>query len=140
VDGVKVLFVTGFGPIVRDDASRAFYADHLGIELKEEHGYRHTETLDGVKAFALWPLSQAAESCFGTKEWPGDKPVPHAWLEFDVENIETATAALKSQGYDLITEAKVEPWGQTVTRLLSPEGILVALAVTPWLREEANTP
>ena len=139
MEGIKVLFVTGFGPIVRDDASRAFYEDTLGIEFQEEHDYRHTESLEGAKTFALWPLSQAAESCFGSKDWPADKTVPHAWLEFDVEDIATATAALKSQGYELITEAKVEPWGQTVTRLLSPEGILVALARTPWMRPGAST-
>ncbi|PLP37801.1 glyoxalase, partial [Klebsiella variicola] len=28
------------------------------------------------------------------------------------------------------------PWGQTVTRLLSPEGLLAGLTVTPWLRAE----
>ena len=27
-----------------------------------------------------------------------------------------------------------EPWGQTVTRLLSPEGILIGITLTPWLR------
>jgi len=139
VDGIKVLFVTGFGAIVRDDASRAFYEDALGIEFQEEHDYRHTESLEGAKTFALWPLSQAADSCFGSKDWPADKPVPHAWLEFDVEDIAAATAALKSQGYDLITEAKVEPWGQTVTRLLSPEGILVALALTPFMRDKGSS-
>jgi len=50
--------------------------------------------LDGVKHFALWPLAQAAESCFGTDQWPGDLSVPQAWIEFDVEDIEKATAEL----------------------------------------------
>jgi hypothetical protein len=30
---------------------------------------------------------------------------------------------------------KKEPWGQTVTRLLSPEGLLVGLTYTPSMRE-----
>jgi hypothetical protein len=31
----------------------------------------------GVRHFALWPLSTAAESCFGTGAWPDDTPAPH---------------------------------------------------------------
>ena len=26
-----------------------------------------------------------------------------------------------------------EPWGQTTSRLLSPEGILVGITYTPWM-------
>lgn len=80
--------------------------------------------LEGVKHFALWPLAQAAESCFGTDQWPGNVPVPQGWIEFDVEDIEKATAELKSQGYKLLVATRKEPWGQTVTRLLRPEGLL----------------
>lgn len=36
---VKVLFVTGLGPIVGDvAASRRFYSESLGIQFKEEGG------------------------------------------------------------------------------------------------------
>jgi hypothetical protein len=54
----KVLFIAGFGPIVRDEAaSRKLYGHALGIPFKEEKGgYLHTETLNGAKSFALWPL------------------------------------------------------------------------------------
>ena len=64
---VKILFVAGFGPIVRDTSeSRKLYGEVLGIPFKEESdSYLHTETLQGAKTFALWPLSQAAQSCFG---------------------------------------------------------------------------
>ena len=34
----------------------------------------------------------------------------------------------------LLSRAQNEPWGQIVTRLLSPEGILVAVTVTPGMR------
>ena len=66
-DNVKILFVAGFGPIVRDTSeSRKLYGEVLGISFKEESGsYLHTEALEGAKTFALWPLSQAAQSCFG---------------------------------------------------------------------------
>lgn len=132
----KILFVAGFGPVVRDLAeSHRFYPDVLGLSFLREGDYLHTDKLDGVKHFALWPLSQAAQSCFRSDAWPTDLPVPQAWLEFDVDDIDRATAELKKSGYTLLTEAKEEPWGQIVTRLLSPEGLLVAVTVTPAMRE-----
>src|SRR5690348_4277233 len=75
-DPIRILFVAGFGPVVPDAAtSRALYGDALGIRFKEEDGlYLHTESLSGVKTFALWPLSQAAESCFGAPSWPPEIP------------------------------------------------------------------
>jgi len=138
---IKVLFITGFGPIVRDPPeSRKFYRDVLGIPfdvVKEESAdYLHTEALPGAKTFALWPLSQAAYSCFGSFSWPERIPVPQAWLEFDVENVEAATAELQARGYLVLVKNKKEPWGQTVTRLVSPEGLLLAVTFTPSMRKE----
>ncbi|MDB5010070.1 MAG: glyoxalase/bleomycin resistance protein/dioxygenase [Mucilaginibacter sp.] len=134
---IEVLFIVGFGPIVQDPAaSRKFYSEALGLPFKEDtNGYLHTGELDGVKHFALWPLAQAAESCFGTDQWPGNLPVPQAWVEFDVEDIEKATAELKSQGYKLLVAAQKEPWDQVVTRLLGPEGLLVGITYTPSMRK-----
>jgi catechol 2,3-dioxygenase-like lactoylglutathione lyase family enzyme len=134
---IEVLFVAGFGPIARDPAaSRKFYSEALALQFTEDaNGYLHTGALDGVKHFALWPLTQAAESCFGRDQWPGDLPVPQAWIEFDVENIEKATAELKSQGYKLLVATRKEPWGQVVTRLLGPEGLLVGITHTPAMRK-----
>ena len=134
---IDVLFVAGFGPIVRDPAaSRKFYSHALGLPFKEDpSGYLHTGDLDGVKHFALWPLAQAAQSCFGTDQWPANLPVPQAWIEFDVVNIERATAELKSQGYKLLVGMRKEPWGQVVTRLLGPEGLLVGITHTPSMRK-----
>ena len=135
----KVLFVAGFGPIVRDAGrSRALYRKQLGIPFEEVDGYLHTEKLPGAYAFALWPLEQAAQSCFGSPRWPRKYPVPQAWLEFDVEDVPKMTRELKSRGYQLLVESREEPWGQTVTRLLSPEGLLVGVTRTPWLRKRAR--
>src|SRR5579871_5297958 len=120
---IKVLFVAGFGPIVREPiASRALYSDALGIGFKEEKdGYLHTEALPGVKTFALWPLAQAAQACFGKNSWPSEIPAPQAWLEFDVEDVAAATAELESQGHRMVVKNKKEPWGQTVSRFITPE-------------------
>jgi hypothetical protein len=43
-------------------------------------------------------------------------------MEFDVEDVQAATAELEEQGYTLLVAARTEPWGQIVTRLLSPLG------------------
>jgi len=137
---MKPAFVAGFGPIVRDtDASRTFWGEGLGIKLEEASpGYWTNDDLEGVKAFALWPLSQAAESCFGTDAWPADLPEPQAWMELDVEtadDVAPATAQMAERGHRILINAKLEPWGQTVSHLLSPEGILVGIVYTPWMHE-----
>ena len=135
---VGILFVTGFGPIVADPStSRLLYGDTLGIAFKEEKdGYLHTESLQGAKTFALWPLSQAAQACFGTASWPPGIPTPQAWLEFDVEHVEEATAALEEQGYRMLVKNRKEPWGQMVSRFLSPEGLLLGVSYTPFFRDQ----
>ncbi len=134
---INVQFIAGFGPIVRDTTqSRKLYSDTLGIPFKQESGeYLHTEAVEGAKTFALWPLSQAAKSCFGKDSWPDSVPVPQAWLEFDVDNVQEATAALETQGYRILVKSKKEPWGQTVSRFVSPEGLLVGITFTPAMRE-----
>jgi hypothetical protein len=135
---MKVLFIAGFGPIATDPGeSRKLYEQALGIGFKVEDGdYRHTEELKGANTFAVWPLAQAAESCFGTSEWPADIPRPQAWLEFDVDDVAAATGELKQRGYRVLVENRTEPWGQVVTRLISPEGLLVGVTMTPWMRDK----
>jgi catechol 2,3-dioxygenase-like lactoylglutathione lyase family enzyme len=133
---MKPSFVAGFGPIVRDVAgSLAFYETGLGIALEQAApDYWTTEGLDGVKAFALWPLSQAAESCFGQDTWPEEIPTPQAWLEIDVESpeaVESAIAEMEAAGHRVLRGTHVEPWGQTTARLTSPEGLLIGITYTP---------
>jgi hypothetical protein len=138
IGNFKVLFVAGFGPIVREaTASRRLYCQILDISFKEEKdGYLHTEALTGAKTFALWPLWQAAQSCFGKDSWPDEIPPPQAWLEFDVDSVEKATAELESRGFRMLVKNKKEPWGQTVSRFVTPEGLLVGITFTPSMREE----
>ncbi len=134
---MKILFVAGFGPVSSDmPKSRSLYVETLGIDFKQETGgYLHTDGLEGCKAFAIWPLEQAAESCFGTSRWPDDTPKPSAWLEFDVDDVEAATEELKQKGWRVLLENKLEPWGQRVSRFLDPDGTLVAVTYSPWMRE-----
>jgi catechol 2,3-dioxygenase-like lactoylglutathione lyase family enzyme len=135
---MKISFVAGFGPIVRDvDAGRAFWGAGLGIELKQAApDYWTNDDLDGVKAFGVWPLSQAAQSCFGADSWPEEIPTPQAWIEFDVDSpdaVPDAVAELEAAGHRVLRGAEEEPWGQTTSRVLSPEGLLVRVTYTPWM-------
>lgn len=135
---MRIVFVAGFGPVVRESAaSRAFWQESLGIELEEAApDYFSSDDLDGVRAFALWRLEDAATSCFGRPDWPAELPVPQAWIEFDVESREAvaeAAAELEATGHRLLVAAKDEEWGQTVSRLQSPEGLLVGVTYTPWM-------
>lgn len=136
---MKVLIVAGFGPVVPDmNVSRAFYVEALGLPLQGDESYLSAHSVDGVKHFALWPLAGAAQSCFGTEAWPRELPVPQGWIEFDVDDIAAATEELEAKGYQALVSAKTEPWGQTVTRLLGPEGLLVGITCTPELRTESR--
>lgn len=131
---MKVLFVAGVAPIVRDGAaSRRFYIEGLGLPL-EGDDYVHTDRLEGVKHFGLWPLADAARSCFETDRWPADIPAPQGVIELEVEDVSAAAAELAAKGYRMLTGVKTEPWGQVVARLLSPEGLLIGLTYTPWMR------
>jgi predicted enzyme related to lactoylglutathione lyase len=134
---MRILFIAGFGPIPDDLApSKKLYSEDLEIQFNEyDGGYMHAQKVDGCKGFAIWPLTLAAEDCFGTKTWPEGTPKPQAWLEFEVEDVKEASEEMKKKGYQLLVDSFKEPYGQTVTRFLSPEGILVGLVITPWLRE-----
>ena len=142
---MKVGFVAGFGPIIRDaDAARAFWRDGLGIKFEEPApGYFTNDSLEGVKAFAMWPLTQAAEATFGSSKWPDDLPTPQAWMELDVESAKAVSAAIAEMagaGHRVLRHAHEEPWGQTTARLLSPEGLLIGITFTPWMRDHSHEP
>jgi catechol 2,3-dioxygenase-like lactoylglutathione lyase family enzyme len=137
---MNIRFVASFSPIVRDvEATRALYRDAVGIAFEGEVGdYLFTEKLDGVKHFGLWPLDQAAEACFGTPEWPAGVTTPQASIEFEVDDVPAAAAELQAAGYELIHEARTEPWGQTIARLLDPNGLIVGVCVTPGLADVSS--
>lgn len=134
---MQVEFVASFSPIVHDvAAARALYSGALGVAFEGGDGdYAFTEQLDGVKHLGLWPLSHAAEACFGTSTWPADVPRPQASIEFEVGDVAAAAAELLERGHQLLHGPRTEPWGQTIARLLSADGLLVAVCNTPHLRD-----
>jgi|GEM_PF-2169245 hypothetical protein len=121
---MKVLFISSMAIVAPDPAeSRKLFIDALGLPLKRHEGddYYFSESIGGSKHFGVWPLSQAAEACFGTREWPADRPIPQACIEFEVGDLDSVAAAaeeLQEKGYAMLHGARTEPWGQTVARLL----------------------
>jgi catechol 2,3-dioxygenase-like lactoylglutathione lyase family enzyme len=138
---MKVLFVAGVTPIVEDAASaREFWVEKLSlpfIPVEEGSDYSVAE-VEGLKHFGLWTLADAARSTFGRDEWPADIPRPQATIELEVEDVAAAVAELKSNGVRIVQDTKVEEWGQTTARLLSPEGLLIGITCTPWLQGQES--
>jgi len=131
--------------VVTPDApkSRELYLDALGLPLEADQGgeYFHSERIGGSKHFGVWPLDQAAQACFGTEEWPADRPLPQVSIEFEVRDrdaVSAAAAELEAKGFRLLHGARQEPWGQTVARLLSTEGSIVGISYAPSLHTPAD--
>lgn len=115
--------------------SRRLFVETLGLPLEGEgDGYYSSGNIPGCKHFGVWPLSEAAEACFGNPEWPADVVVPQASVEFEVDDpdaVATAAAELQAAGYELVHPTRTEPWGQTVTRLLTQDGLMIGISYIP---------
>jgi catechol 2,3-dioxygenase-like lactoylglutathione lyase family enzyme len=138
---MDILFIASFAVITAElGRSRALYVDALGLPLRSDPGddYLHSERIGGAKHFGVWPLSQAAQACFGTSDWPADHPVPQASVEFEVADaaaVADAAGELEAGGHRMLHASRKEPWGQTVARLLSPEGLIVGISYAPSLHD-----
>lgn len=138
---MKIQFIASVAVIARDPASsRRLYIESLGLPLKNDEGgeYFHSGEIEGSKHFGIWPLTQAAQACFGQPEWPADRPVPQASIEFEVADAAAVAAGaqeLEGLGHSLLHAARTEPWGQTVARLLSPESLVVGVSYAPALHQ-----
>jgi catechol 2,3-dioxygenase-like lactoylglutathione lyase family enzyme len=138
---MKIELMTSVAVVAPDPpASRELYVGALGLPLEGEgqDGYYSSGKIAGSNHFGVWPLSQAAQACFGTSEWPADRPIPQISLEFEVDSaaaVEEAAEELRSKGFSLLHSAREEPWGQTVARLLSIEGSIVGVSYAPALHD-----
>jgi catechol 2,3-dioxygenase-like lactoylglutathione lyase family enzyme len=135
---MNVQFITSVAVITPEPAvSRRLYVDAFGLPLTAEaDGYLHSEDIDGCKSFGVWPLTQAAQTCFGTPDWPVERPVPQASVEFEVadaDSVQVAADELKEKGFTLLHDAHTEPWGQTVARLQSIEGAIIGISYAPTM-------
>jgi catechol 2,3-dioxygenase-like lactoylglutathione lyase family enzyme len=138
---MDTLFIASVAVIVADPPrSRKLYVDALGLPLEGEgeSGYYSSANVRGSNHFGVWPLSQAAEACFGQPEWPAERPVPQASVEFevkDVQAVEDAAEELRCAGYEMLHGSRTEPWGQTVARLLTEDGLILGISYAPAFHE-----
>lgn len=141
---MNILFIATVGIVVQDaGTNRKLFKDALGLPIERHDGdeYFFSENIAGSKHFGLWPLSQAAEACCGTPEWPASRPIPQLSIEFeviDIASVGSAAEELLAKGYDLLHGIKTEPWGQTIARLQTPEGVIVGISYAPWLHSDSN--
>jgi len=130
----SVSLISNAGTQTKDLLINTFGLPLQPAELDADYVY--SEKIAGSKHFGVWPLTQAAEACFGKKRWPAEHPVPQISLEFEVENAEavaSAEAELRALGHHLLHATRTEPWGQTVCRLLTAEGAILGISFAPWL-------
>lgn len=136
---MDIEFIATVAVIAPDpDKSRELFIDALGLPLEASPGsdYFHSERIAGSKHFGIWPLREAAQACFGSPEWPADRPVPQASVEFEVSDadaVQSAAEELRERGFTLLHDGREEPWGQTVARLQSDEGAIIGISFTPSL-------
>ncbi|MGH3193232.1 MAG: hypothetical protein ACRDOL_39480 [Streptosporangiaceae bacterium] len=69
---MDILFVTSMAVITGDPPrSRKLFVDALGLPLEGEgDGHYSSGNIAGSKHFGIWPLTEAAQACFGILEWP----------------------------------------------------------------------
>src|SRR6266702_4171652 len=108
---MDVLFIASVAVITADPPrSRQLYMDALGLPLEGEgDGYYSSGNIAGSKHFGVWPLADA---------------------------VAAAGEELQAAGYQLLHPARTEPWGQTVARLLSEDGLIVGISYAPVFHEE----
>ena len=141
-----VQFISSVSLITREpEVTRKLLVDTLGLPLQRHEGsdYHFSEAIGGSKHFGAWPLTQAAMACFGVATWPPEHPIPQVSIEFEVEAAEAVQSAaeeLLAAGHRLLHEARTEPWGQTVCRMLTPDGAILGISFAPWMHEPSRAP
>ncbi len=135
---MDVQFVASFSPIVRDRAaSTAFYRDGLGLVFEGDAGdYVFTHQLPGVKHFGLSRARSWRRGSGGNRDPVAPPPLPlrhpprtPRWLVGRVRR--AATRRFRSMSARPRAAAT-----QVTARLLSPEGLLVAVCYTPWFHDD----
>lgn len=90
---MRVQFIASVSLISADSGTtRDLLTGPFGLPLEPsgaDPDYVFSERIEGSKHFGVWPLTQAAEACFGSATWPKDLPwgatvfAPSAARRFD---------------------------------------------------------
>jgi hypothetical protein len=132
---MKIEFIASVALITADPpGSRTLFVEELRLPLDGAGDYIYSDRIEGSKHFGLWPLAEAAQACFGTEEWPGDRTIPQVSVEFEVaspEAVREAAAELEASGYEQLHPPREEPWGQWIARWLSRDGAILGISHVP---------
>jgi len=141
---VRIRFIGSIGVITRSPAQgRRFFLDALELPLERAEGsnFLFSRRLEGSRYFGVWPLAEAARVCFGRAGWPASHPVPQMFVEFEVGSpagVAKAASELTSKGYTLLHAPRTDPWGQTVVRLQTKDGVIIGISYVPWMHRRAR--
>jgi len=120
-------------------SSRNLYVEALGLALEGEgDGYYHSEQITGCKSFGIWPLSQAAQACFGADRWPAERryrssassstsPMPLRSTRLQANSSRPAISCC--------TELARSHGARRSPRLQSLEGALIGISLAPALHD-----
>ena len=142
LSGVDVLFITSVAVVTADPRrSRKLYVDALGLPLQGEgdDGYYSSGSIGGSKHFGVWPLMQAAGACFGTSEWPADRVASPGFDRVrggERRGRRRSRRGIGARGLRAPALRSTEPWGQTVARMLTEDGLIVGISFAPSLHDD----
>ena len=88
-----------------------------GKRPRREHRVPRSEKIAGCKSLGIWPLSQAAEACFGTPRWPTERRVPQVSIGRDHDRRCHPTGS-----YPCITSTSAACTGCTPPASIKPPG------------------
>lgn len=107
---MEITSIAGFAVITQNaQQSAKLYKDDLGLPLQGEDEYLAMDRFPGTNHFGIWPLHLAAESCFGTGDWPDDVPVPSSTIEYELASVSALTSAvieMEAKGYTFVHGAR----------------------------------
>ncbi|MFL5870594.1 MAG: VOC family protein [Solirubrobacterales bacterium] len=136
---MKIEFIASVALITADPpGSRELFVKELGLPLDGEGDYIYSGEIEGSKHFGVWPLTEAAQACFGTDEWPADRTIPQVSVEFEVascDEVREAAAELEASGYEQLHPPREEPWGQSIARWLSSDGAVLGISYMPPMHD-----
>lgn len=141
---MRIQFIGSLGVIARNwDEGQTLFRNVLGLPLEHAEGgdFLFSEKLGSSKYFGVWPLTEAAKACFGRDSWPADRPVPQMFIEFEVgspASVAQAASELESKEYVLLHGPRKDPWGQTVARLQTGDGLIIGISYVPWMHRHAK--
>lgn len=128
--------VAGIADIVEDlDAAVRFYRDVLGLPVKYGQGESYAEIeIGGILHFGIWSREGAAEATLGDSAAVDRVPLGFT-VGFEVDAVEPSSQTMVERGWQMVQPAKKEPWGQIISRFLSPSGALCEVSETPRARQ-----